>query len=301
MFKQLENQAPMLSGILKKSVALRKSSENVWRNNRVKTKIGMVLAILLNSKKPRRAHFIQSLVSLQLYRGGLRSTVYKSLSNVGICLTHKWTLSSLEKLKKEIECPESCGSDTDEELAVDSTKAIHTDTHSDNSNKESRAERIVNNLSRANNTKRRLKRLKKITCTKKTLNNCNVVTHTKQTLKKKKKTTGTKQTINNSTKSTRTEKAVQEKKTEATRIEQTVCGNVDRNVSDVAMLERDESEAQDKSSREYNMVPPHYGHCFSNLFDHSYCRVYRQDSKELVTDITHLCHENDEDGKDEGD
>ena len=69
------------------------------RKVNLKPKLGLAIGSLLHAASPRKVKFLQSAVSIQLWKGGLKSSVMNQMSRLGICQGYNGALSSIDKIR----------------------------------------------------------------------------------------------------------------------------------------------------------------------------------------------------------
>lgn len=83
-----------------KSVITKQSNENTLVREKsvsLKPQLGTAIACLLHAKAPKEASFMQSMFSIQLWRGGLKRDSIKQFARTGICKGYNATLKSVDK------------------------------------------------------------------------------------------------------------------------------------------------------------------------------------------------------------
>ena len=114
-----QNDAPLTFGVMQ-NVVMKKKNDNTLIRGKVnlKPRIGMALSGLLHARSPRKASFIQTLLSIQFWRGGLKRELLQQLSNIGICVGYMGTLSAIDKIRIDFDSAAvSCKTAIEDQLA----------------------------------------------------------------------------------------------------------------------------------------------------------------------------------------
>lgn len=89
-----------------KSVITKQSNENTLVRGKsvsLKPQLGTAIACLLHAKAPKEASFMQSMFSIQLWRGGLKRDSIKQFARTGICKGYNATLKSVDKMRLDFD------------------------------------------------------------------------------------------------------------------------------------------------------------------------------------------------------
>ena len=89
-----------------KSAITKKSNENTLvrgKSVNLKPQLGTAIACLLHAKAPKKASFIQSMLSIQLWRGGLTRDSIKQFARTGICKGYNATLKYVDQIRLDFD------------------------------------------------------------------------------------------------------------------------------------------------------------------------------------------------------
>ncbi|OWF48543.1 Chromatin modification-related protein png2 [Mizuhopecten yessoensis] len=93
--------APLTYSVLTGIATTSKGASTLTRGKttNLKPMLGCALATLLHAKAPRKASFMPTLFSIQLWRGGLKKDTLKQVSRTGLCLGYKGTVNAIDKIR----------------------------------------------------------------------------------------------------------------------------------------------------------------------------------------------------------
>lgn len=96
----MQQEAPIALSVLCCLVSQRESQKDsmLRKTINLKTSIGIALAILLYGRYPRKASFFPTMLSIQLWQGGLRKETFDQLSGVKLSLGYNRTVATIHKL-----------------------------------------------------------------------------------------------------------------------------------------------------------------------------------------------------------
>ncbi|MES9880856.1 MAG: hypothetical protein ABW185_08250 [Sedimenticola sp.] len=99
---QLKIQSPVLETVLRSAITTPSTEETLKRAKSINLKphLGIAAATLLHARAPRKVNFLQTLLSIQFWRGGLKRETIKQLAHTGICMSYAHTLNAVDKIRE---------------------------------------------------------------------------------------------------------------------------------------------------------------------------------------------------------
>lgn len=89
-----------------KSVIAKKANENTLvrgKSVNLKPQLGTAIACLLHDKASKKTSFMQSMFSIQFWRGGLKRNSIKQFVRTGICKGYNATLKFVDKIRLDFD------------------------------------------------------------------------------------------------------------------------------------------------------------------------------------------------------
>ncbi|XP_060559101.1 uncharacterized protein LOC132719356 [Ruditapes philippinarum] len=100
-----KKHAPVLYSSLVGSVTNVQNKETLTRGKNVnlKPRLGSALAILLHARAPQKCHILQTIFSIQMWRGRLKRETIKQFSHLGLCAGYERTLKAIDAIRENFD------------------------------------------------------------------------------------------------------------------------------------------------------------------------------------------------------
>ncbi|XP_070548360.1 uncharacterized protein [Ptychodera flava] len=99
---------PLIHAVLEATLTNRRNTDKVGIDSDGKVgefvpALGFIIATILNLRKPRKFHFLQTLNALQMYRSGCNQKLFTWCHKIGICLKARTTRNTVDRLRKDFD------------------------------------------------------------------------------------------------------------------------------------------------------------------------------------------------------